>query len=124
MSRLDEVRLLRKRARSFLNRAVDSFNAGDYDLSVFLSEQAVHLHVKSLLLERLGDYPRTHSMSLLAALLERAGLEDLASLLREKWREARLLEDAYIASRYLPREYSREEAEALLKFAEEVLAHG
>ncbi|MEM0377606.1 MAG: HEPN domain-containing protein [Thermofilum sp.] len=41
MPRAREVELLRRRARSFLERALESFNAGDYDLAVFLVEQAV-----------------------------------------------------------------------------------
>jgi len=51
----DEVRILRRRAKAFPARALDSLNAGDYDLAVFLSEQAVQLHLKSILLEEVED---------------------------------------------------------------------
>jgi len=34
------------------------------------------------------------------------------------------MEDAYIAARYLAREYSREEAEVLVNLAEKVLSYG
>jgi len=118
----DEVRILRRRAKAFLARALDSLNAGDYDLAVFLSEQAVQLHLKSILLEEVGDYPRTHSISsLLSTLRKIPGHEDLVKLLEGRKREVSLMEDAYIASRYLAREYTREEAEALVKTAREVL---
>jgi len=116
----DEVRILRRRAKAFLARALDSLNAGDYDLAVFLSEQAVQLHLKSILLEEVGDYPRTHSISSLISTLRKIpGHEGLVSLEGRK-REVSLMEDAYIASK-LAREYTREEAEALVKTAREVL---
>jgi len=125
MSHGDEVRILRKRARGFLARALDSLNSSDYDLAVFLSEQAVQLHLKSILLERVGDYPRTHSISTLLSILKKVlGDEDLVKLLEERRREISLMEDAYITSRYLAREYTREEAEDLVDTAREVLKHG
>ncbi|MGC8832340.1 MAG: HEPN domain-containing protein [Thermoproteota archaeon] len=49
---------MRKRAKSFFTRALESLNSGEYDLAAFLSEQAVQLHLKSILLEKIGDYPR------------------------------------------------------------------
>jgi len=52
-----DVEILGRRVRGFLKRAVDSLNSGDYDLAAFLSEQAVQLHLKSILLEKVGDYP-------------------------------------------------------------------
>jgi len=125
MPLIDEVRLLRRRATSFLSRALDSLNSGDYDLAVFLAEQSVQLHLKSILLEKIGDYPRVHSILTLASILKRLPeCKDLAELLERRRLEARSLEDAYIASRYLPREYAKEEAEALVNFAREVLRHG
>ncbi|MEM0093483.1 MAG: HEPN domain-containing protein [Thermofilum sp.] len=125
MSRAREVELLRRRARSFLARALESFNAGDYDLAVFLAEQAVQLHLKAMLLEKVGDYPKVHSIMALASILGRLPeCRELVSFLEENRVKVGLLEDAYIASRYLAREYSREEAEILVNFAREVLEHG
>lgn len=125
MSHRREVELLRRRARSFLARAMDSLNSRDYDLAAFLSQQAVQLFLKSVLLERVGDYPRTHSLSTLLSLLKRApGVEGLVKLLEMRRVELGLMEDAYIASRYLVREYSEEEARVLVSLAEEVLSFG
>lgn len=116
---------MRRRARSFLARALESFNAGDYDLAVFLAEQAVQLHLKAMLLEKVGDYPKVHSIMALASILGRLPeCRELVSFLEENRVKVGLLEDAYIASRYLAREYSREEAEILVNFAREVLEHG
>ncbi len=50
--------------------------------------------------------------------------KDLVKLLEKKKMEVGLLEDAYIASRYLVREYTKEEAEILVSLAKEVLEHG
>jgi len=125
MSHIEEVRLMKKRAKAFFKRAIDSLNDGDYDVASFLAEQAVQLALKSLILEKLGDYPRTHSLRRLANLLSKfAEHKDLVKYLEENWRELRLMEDAYIASRYLLREYDRQEAEALIRLARGVLKHG
>jgi len=125
LSHLDEMKLLRKRARAFLARAVDSLNSGDYDVASFLSEQAVQLHLKSILLEKLGDYPRTHSISSLVSIIKKtAGYEALMRFLEENRMGLRLMEDAYISSRYLVREFAKEEAEMLINIATEVLKHG
>jgi len=125
MPRIDEVRLLRKRAKSFFVRALESLNSGDYDLAAFLSEQSVQLYLKSILLEKIGDYPRVHSILTLAFILKKLpDCKDLAEFLDKKKAEVRLLEDAYIASRYLLREYVKEEAEMLVNVASEVLKYG
>ncbi|MCD6244798.1 MAG: HEPN domain-containing protein [Candidatus Korarchaeota archaeon] len=125
MPHIDEIRLLRRRSKAFLERAIDSLNSGDYDIASFLSEQAVQLYLKSLLLEKLGDYPRTHSIStLLSIIKEIPSCDRLMELLERSRTEIRLMEDAYIASRYLAREYTREEAEVLVNLAKEVLKLG
>ncbi len=125
MPHIDEIRLLRRRSKAFLERAIDSLNSGDYDIASFLSEQAVQLYLKSLLLEKLGDYPRTHSISILLSIIkEIPSCDRLMELLERSRTEIRLMEDAYIASRYLAREYTREEAEVLVNLAKEVLKLG
>ncbi|MEM2096269.1 MAG: HEPN domain-containing protein [Candidatus Caldarchaeum sp.] len=56
---VEEVELLRRRARSLLARSGDSLVDGDYDVASFPSEQSLRLYLKSILLEELGDFPRT-----------------------------------------------------------------
>ena len=125
MSHIDEVKILRKRAKSFLLRAIECLNSKDYDLASFLSEQAVQLHLKSILLEEIGDYPRTHSISILISILKKlTNYNLLLKFLEEKRNEIRLMEDAYIASKYLPREYTEDEAKTLVNIAKEVLKYG
>ncbi len=125
MSHIDEIKILRKRAKSFLLRAIECLNSKDYDLASFLSEQAVQLHLKSILLEEIGDYPRTHSISILISILKKlTNYNSLLKFLEEKRNEIRLMEDAYIASRYLLREYTEDEAKTLVDIAKEVLKYG
>ncbi|MBO3839932.1 MAG: HEPN domain-containing protein [Candidatus Brockarchaeota archaeon] len=50
--------------------------------------------------------------------------KNLADLLEEKRTQLGLLEDAYIASRYLVKEYAKEDAEILVNIAKEVLELG
>ncbi|MEM1523171.1 MAG: HEPN domain-containing protein [Thermofilaceae archaeon] len=63
---------------------MESFDAGDYDIAVFLAEQAVQLHLKLVLLEKVGDYPKVHSIMTLASILARLPeCRGLASFLEE-----------------------------------------
>jgi HEPN domain-containing protein len=70
----------------------------------------------------LGDYPRTPSISYLLSLISRIEkYEDMGKFFEERKGIFRLMGDSYISSRYLVREFTREEAEGLLNVAEEVL---
>lgn len=125
MSHADEVKILRKRARAFYKRALESLNDNDYDLASFLSEQAVQLHLKSILLEEFGDYPKLHSISNLISILRKTQkYEPLIKFFDENRLKIRLMEDAYLMSRYTMREYTKEEAEMLVDVAKEVLKYG
>ncbi|MEZ0345635.1 MAG: HEPN domain-containing protein [Infirmifilum sp.] len=125
MPHIDEVRILRRRAWAFYNRAMDSLGSGDYDLAAFLSEQAVQLYLNSLLLGEVGDYPHTHSLSSPISILRRLEkYRELVKLFEDNVAVVRLMEDAYISSRYLPREFTRDEAEKLLSLARKVLNYG
>jgi len=76
----------------------------------------------SLLYLSLGDYPKTHSLTRLLKDLKRVRQEDvLKKFYDENLEMINLLEEAYITSRYLPREYDEEIARRALKFAEKAL---
>ena len=82
----------------------------------------MQLYLKSILLEELGDYPRTHSISYLFSLISKIQkYKDMGKFFEERKKIFRLMEDSYISSRYLSREFTKEEAEELLNAAEEVL---
>jgi HEPN domain-containing protein len=88
-----------------------------------MAEQAVQLYLKSMILEMSGEMPRTHSIrQLLNALRIVLGKPDDIDQFVGRSRSLLIrLEDAYINSRYISREYEREEAEELVSFAEEAI---
>jgi len=92
----EEVELFLKRARNFLEGAKERFEKNDWDLTCFMAEQSVQLFLKATILEKGGEFPRTHSLrqlfSILSNLIEKSELKyDRKSLL--------FLESAYLNSR-------------------------
>jgi HEPN domain-containing protein len=106
-----------------LESAKRSLGYGDYDIAAFMAEQAAQLFLKSVVLEVSGEVPRTHSIRQLfnALKLVLGKHEDIDRFVARNRSLLIRLEDAYINSRYVLREYEREEAEELVVFAEEVL---
>ncbi len=128
MSSMDYFELLRKRSTAFYRQARKAFEGGDYDVAVFLCEQAAQIRLKALLLRLLGFTPRGHGIREILGLLSRV-LEklDKAELARRvtgfsevRRNLLRLLEEAYTGSRYLPRAYGSEEAAEALEVAAEL----
>ena len=114
------------RSRMFLEEARDAYAKQRYDLAVFLAEQGLQLYLKAQLLRVLGDYPRTHSIRQLLAMLSRALGGEAERVVADFMRRERSclseLEDVYIASRYTLRVYTREDAEDILSTVERVIA--
>lgn len=71
------------------------------------------------------DYPRTHSVRTLIEVLSRVVTEELSGKLKDTLDkyllELGMLEDAYISSRYITREFRKEEVEKLRKAVEETM---
>ena len=123
--RIDEIQQLIRRSRMFLETARFQIDRGFYDLAAFSLEQALQLFLKAKLLKMGVDYPRTHSvrrlLEMLSGILSGEARERVESLLRNYLMELGVLEDAYITSRYVVREYTRDEVERLAKVVEEVI---
>ena len=117
------VELLARRARNALSRARRSIEAGDYDGAVFDAEQALQLYLKSIILERADLAPRTHNLrKLLRIVGELLGCSsEVEEFIRRNRYLLHTLEDAYFSARYLPKEFSREDAEELVEFAREAI---
>lgn len=114
--------LLRKRALSFLRDARSDMEHGDYDLVLFHVEQFIQLYLKHLLYRKIGDYPKTRSIiRLLKDVVRVYNDRSLDDFIDRNLEALYLLEEAYISSRYLPREYDRDIATRILKLGEEVL---
>ena len=125
MSSRDEINTLIRRAKDFLATAKYQFNNGIYDLAVFNLEQSLQLFLKAKILEHGAQYPRTHSVRYLLKFLHDIAHDHekpvISNILNKYLFELGVLEDAYINARYVPREYTKEEAEALIKVVEEVM---
>lgn len=118
----DEAEALRRRAGDFLELAREALRMENYDISCFLSEQAAQLHLKSVLLEEVGDYPRTHSIRTLLSEISRSfGGEEIKGFTRKNRARLIALEDAYIIARYAPTTYTREDAEDMINLADETI---
>lgn len=118
-----EVSLLRDRSLRMLSSARRSLLDKDYDIAAFMADQAVQLYLKCVILELTGEVPRVHAarqlMHILKDLLgEPKHVDDFV---RENRSLLIRLEEAYISSRYMPREYEKDEAEELVNFAEKAI---
>jgi len=121
LARFEEHRYLVERSRRFFETALMQIERGFYDLAAFSLEQSLQLYLKACLLKLGVDYPRTHSVRrLLELVAEVSGRGEVRGLLQGFAVELGALEDAYISSRYVGREYTREEVERLRRVVEEV----
>jgi len=108
------VEFLRRNAEYFEKKAYEAFKEGVYGFALYFAEQALQLYIKYVLAREVGDYPKTHSFSVLFTALSSVASE--ATRFYEDYSDVLdLLEDAYIAVRYLGREYSMKSAEKVLK---------
>lgn len=114
--------LLRRRALSFLRDARVDLDSGDYDLVLFHVEQFAQLYSKYLMYRRLGDFPKVHSVVRLLRDLARVyGDCGLGEFISQNLEALYLLEESYISSRYIPREYDREVALRVINLGEKLL---
>ena len=125
MTRKEEAEHLSERSKQFLETAVYQVDKGFYALAIFSLEQALQLFLKMKMLENGVDYPRTHSVRALLEILSETTSQEAQSsitgLLEKYLLELGVLEDAYITTRYVMREYKREEADRLMKVVKEVM---
>jgi len=121
LTRFEEHEYLVERSRRFFETALMQIERGFYDLAAFSLEQSLQLYLRACLLKLGVDYPRTHSVRrLLELVAELSGRGEVRGLLQGFAVELGALEDAYISSRYVGRECTREEVERLRRVVEEV----
>jgi len=121
---MEEVEILQGRAKTFLKYAKEALKRGDFDFACFSSEQAAQLFVKSVILELIGEVPRLHRVRELLYLLSKSVPEmekPITKFIEENREVLRTLDDAYITSSYMPSTYTHEDAEALVKLAEDLI---
>ncbi|WP_292000373.1 HEPN domain-containing protein [Caldivirga sp.] len=114
VSHLEEYNRLMERSRRFMETAEVQIEKGFFDLAAFSLEQSLQSYLKVCLLRVGPDYPRTHSLCrLLSLIAEISGEVSLIELTRKFSLELGALEDAYITSRYIARDYDAAEVERL-----------
>ncbi len=122
MTKLEEVEYLLRRSKRFYETATIQMDRGFHDLAVFSLEQSLQLFLKASLLKTGIDFPRIHSVRrLLEMLHEVTGEDGIKEVLRRFNVELGALEDAYIMSRYVARDYNRKEVERFKEVVEEVM---
>ena len=105
---MDEYRVLIERSRRFLISSEMQAEKGFYDLAIFSLEQALQLFLKAMLIKNGVDYPRIHGVRRLLNILGKiSGDKKIEMMLGKYSLELGVLEDAYITSRYIPREYNK-----------------
>ncbi len=118
-----EIEVLKKRSLRFLEEAKFALERKSYDVACFLAEQPLQLYLKSVLLEIVGDYPRTHSIRrLLGELVKVLKSSELEGFIRENRVRLSALEDAYLMARYFVKEYSGEDAEDMVELVRETIS--
>lgn len=125
MAAIDEYILLRDRAQRFLDSSRMVLGKGYIDIAAFSAQQALELFLKSLLSKKIGDYPHTHSLSvLLEQFNSESGKcsEKANDILENNGIVLSLLQDAYISSRYFDISFREKEAREMVKFVEDTIA--
>jgi HEPN domain-containing protein len=122
LSSKDEIDLMKRRASVFYEVAQHLFNSGEYDIAAFNAEQATQLYCKAALLERTGDFPRSHSI---VDLINRLGevtssTTSARDFLKKNHESLKLLELAYLSSRYLPVRFGADDTEKLIAMSKAV----
>ncbi|MEM3448456.1 MAG: HEPN domain-containing protein [Nitrososphaerota archaeon] len=115
-------KLLLKKSKDFLETAeyqMESF----FDLSAFSLEQTLQLFLKAKLLAESIEYPRTRSVRAFGDFRVVAeNRRDIVKSVLEKYMlELSVLEDASITSRYVMRNFTRNEVERLVKGVKEIM---
>jgi len=103
---------LKENAEDFLEEARRLLQNGKYKLAAFHTEQAVQLFLKYFLARKVGDFPKTHNLK---ELFLEAGKDcpKLLELAEGHSSDLHSLTLAYIASRYLPASYGKEEVKKI-----------
>jgi len=116
---IEEIEFLKKQSLKAYELSKRAFEDENYNWSIFLLEQAIQLLIKYLLALKIGHYSKTHKLSRL--------FEEISELhpeFYEFYRKNRdkftVIEDSYLLSRYLGKEYEKEDVEDKFKLFEEL----
>jgi len=124
MSRLEAEALRKRLFWEYMKTYEFHISNGMYALAVSDLEQALQLYVKAKLLDEGIAYPKTHSVRTLLELLAKVRRDNMLMELIERYSvELKLLEEAYISSRYVATEFRLNEVLRVKKALDELLKH-
>lgn len=122
MSHFEEYKYLIERSKRFYETAIIQIEKEYYDLAAFSLEQGLQLFLKATLIKIELEYPRTQSIRRLLELIYEVTEKDEIKYIMQKFLvELALLEDIYITSRYIPREYRKDEVLKIKETVDEVI---
>ncbi len=113
-----DYEFLKKRAKEFLEEALELKEKGKYNLSAFNLEQACQLWLKYLLAKKVGEFPKTHYF--LTLVKEFSKVYENKEILDFYWKNELFfddLEDAYFTSRYFPKVFTENLVDQLIQGA-------
>lgn len=118
-----KAEFLKKRGKSFLKTADYHIKEKEYALAAFDFEQTLQLYLKYYIFLKLANFPKVHSLE---KLLEGIGRiykkeAEIKKILKENVNLISDLNQAYISSRYLPVEFSREQIRNMERFVKKVI---
>jgi len=114
---------LKKRAEEFLKTADYHLREKIYSLAAFDLEQTLQLYLKYYIFLKLADFPKTHDLIELLKGIGRVYKKETAieKILKEKPNLISDLNQAYLTSRYLPVEFSKQQVENMKEFVKEII---
>ncbi|MEJ2771652.1 MULTISPECIES: HEPN domain-containing protein [unclassified Stygiolobus] len=113
---------LRENAVDFFEEAEENLRKGKYNLAMFNLEQALQLSLKYTLYQLTGGFEKTHDIKkLLSQVVELSKNKELEKIMREEYVVLDVLEQSYIASRYLPYKYDKNTVEKTLNVVRGIL---
>lgn len=118
---LQQYKFLKKRAKEFWKSAQQDLKCKRFNLSCLHIEQSVQLYIKYLISLKAADFPKTHYLNkLIEELAEVYNSASLKNFYNDNILQFSSLENAYITSRYLPKEFTREDVNAYMEFAKKL----
>jgi len=115
-----QMEFLKRNAEYFEKKAVEAVDE-EPKFVLFFTEQALQLYLKYILAKKFGDYPKTHKLRIL--LRELAKLSNkVTSFIEKNELILDLLEEAYITTRYIDKDYSKDSAKEAIRVLKEFKA--
>ncbi len=113
---------LKNNAKKFFSLGERLLNEDEYNLAMFNLGQALQLGLKYIIYQFTGDFPKIHNaVKLFSIVIELTNNQELKNILKQENIVLDLLEDAYISSRYLPTEFSKDTAEKAYNIVKRIL---